>query len=173
MNQIPRQIETRVIFLRIGDINTVKERFFAEILVESRWEEPKLVFEFKKTELKEKEITNYKKYWNPNIYVENVLDDSNQTVHYQAKKKRNLNIKFPNGQDENQTEAKYWIYEYKKIKGFFFQKLMLKYFPLDVQDLSIVLTTYKSSNEVLLVQNKENLSIIGSSLTIDKNIWFD
>lgn len=45
-NQKPREVEIRVIFLRIGDIDTLNEKFFAEILIESKWEEPKLVEEF-------------------------------------------------------------------------------------------------------------------------------
>ncbi|RNA08911.1 gamma aminobutyric acid receptor subunit [Brachionus plicatilis] len=168
MNRKPHQVETRVIFLRIGDIETVNEKFFAEILVESRWEESKLSSEFDKSYLfnEEKELASAKKYWNPNIYIENALNDVKKTVSYKIMKR--FCAKHDEPEDSN---LKFWLYECQQIKGHFFQKLKLKYFPLDVQDLSIMVTTFKSNKEVELVKNKEKASVIGSSMTIDKNIW--
>lgn len=169
----PRLVETRVIFLRIGEIDTVNERFFAEILVESRWEEPKLKQEFDTSKhfTEEKEIKNSNKYWNPKIYIENALNDPKQTIHYKIAKEYQKNKVFTNS-EETEPGLKFWIYEYRKLKGYFFEKLNLEYFPLDVQDLSIVVTTFKSNKEVILIQNKEKLSLVGSNMTIDKHIWF-
>ena len=168
MNSKPHQVELRVIFLRIGDIKTVNENYFAEILIESRWEEPKLCSEFDNSNLfnEEKELSSAKIYWNPNIYIENSLNDTKKNVSYKILKK--FTAKKDDVEDSN---LKYWLYEYQQIKGHFFQKLKLKYFPLDVQDLSIMVTTFKSNKEVILVQSKEKASVIGSSMTIDKNIW--
>lgn len=170
MNQSPHQVELRVIFLRIGDIKTVNENFFAEILIESRWEEPNLSSEFDKSNLfnEEKELQSAKKYWNPNIYIENSLNDTQKNISYKIMKK--FTLKKDDTEDSN-SNLKYWLYEYQQIKGHFFQKLKLKYFPLDVQDLSIMVTTFKSNKEVVLVQSKEKASVISSSMTIDKNIW--
>lgn len=170
----PRLVETRTIFLRIGEIDTVNERFFAEILVESKWEEFKLAQEFdtKKQYNEEKEIKNSNKYWNPKIYIENALNDPKQTIHYKIAKEYQRNKAFKNAED-TESAFKFWIYEYRKIKGYFFEKLNLEYFPLDVQDLSIVVTTFKSNKEVILIQSKEKLSLVGSNMTIDKHIWFN
>lgn len=172
IKQKPRWVETRTIFLRIGEIDTVNERFFAEILVESRWEEPKLSTEFDTSKLccEEKEINNSNKYWNPKIYIENALNDPKQTVHYKIMKEYQGKQIVINP-EETSTLLKFWFYEYRKIKGYFFEKLNLEYFPLDVQDLSIIVTTFKSNKEVILVQNKDKLSLVGSNMTIDKHIW--
>ena len=83
-----REVQIRVIFLRIGDIDTLNEKFYAEILIESKWEEPKLRFEFESRntsrssnssninsflnssavyQKEEREFNNANKYWNPHI----------------------------------------------------------------------------------------------------------
>ena len=91
----PREVEIRVIFLRIGDIDTLNEKFFSEILIEAKWEEPKLVNEFSSTNApgnafksysEEKELTSANKYWNPQIYIENALNDPQQTMYYKLRK---------------------------------------------------------------------------------------
>ena len=170
-----RQVQIRVIFLRVGEIDTLNEKFFAEILVESKWEEPNLSHEFDLSSdslqlyNEEKELSNTSKYWNPKIYIENALNDPKQTVHHKIKKEV---IKPSNDHaEENKPQFKFWLYEYRKIKGHFFEKLELNYFPLDVQDLGIIVTTFRSNKEVFLVHNKKKPSIVNSNLTIDQNIW--
>lgn len=171
-----REVQIRIIFLRVGEIDTLNEKFFAEILVESKWEEPDLSVEFDlssgllQLSNEEKELSNISKYWNPKIYIENCLNDPKQTVHHKIKKE----VIKPFGEkqvDENKLNFKFWLYEYRKIKGHFFAKLELNYFPLDVQDLGIIVTTFRSNKEVFLVHNKKKPSIVNSNLTIDQNIW--
>jgi hypothetical protein len=65
----------------------------------------------------------------------------------------------------------YWLYEYRKIRGYFFAKLELNFFPLDTQDLSIIITTFKSNKHVKLIQNTTKPSLINSKTIIDQNIW--
>lgn len=175
----PREVQVRVIFLRVGDIDTLNEKFFAEILVESKWEEPRLSTEFDCSLIynEEKELNNAHNYWNPKVYIENALNDPKQTVHYKIKKEI-FEIKDHNNNENNDdlnpagnVRFKFWLYEYKKVRGYFFEKLELNYFPVDVQDLSIIVTTFRSNKEVSLVENKKKLSIVNSNLTIDQNIW--
>ena len=104
-SESPREIEIRVIFLRIGDIDTLNEKFFAEVLIESKWQEPRLVSEFTdcgynstmtssvglggtlaaKSSIEEHELTsNANKFWNPQIYIENALNDPQQTLYYKV-----------------------------------------------------------------------------------------
>ena len=271
-----RQVQLRIIFLRVGDIDTVNEKFFAEILVESKWEEPLLKLEFDKNQQQsasntyagvtgsalnsgslkeERELKHANKYWNPQIYIENALNDPKQTVHHKIKKEpareecncrstgnnhnnnnNNLSslvtttnecmdaaagmdlnpatvsigagddeigsgsdlllqpqqqqqqqqqlythhqqlLQKPLPQQQQQSVAPatpkftYWIYEYRKIKGHFFEKLELNYFPLDTQDLSIIISTFRSCKEVKLVQNYEKMSMVNSKITLDQHIW--
>lgn len=173
-----KEVEIRIIFLRIGDIDTLNERFFAEILIESKWEDPKLSIEFHSDtnstiDEEEKELNHPNKYWNPKIYVENSLNDPKQTVYYKVKKEVLDDQMESNEIDFKKSKSitKFWLYEYRKIKGYFFEKLDLQYFPLDVQDLSIIVTTYKSNKELSLIHNRKKCSIINNNLTVDKNIW--
>jgi hypothetical protein len=222
-----REVQIRVIVLRLGEIDTLNEKFFSEILIESKWEEPLLKDEFENstapsfgsaveriesnsaipsTVIKlEKEFKNANKYWNPQTFVENGLNDPKQTVYYKMKKimvmkqlkfldvvdeKNNQNstslekskstssnnkgsnvFYLDNSFESDCIEQGYWIYEYKTIKGHFFEKLELDYFPLDIQDLSIVIKTNKSNREVRLVQNRDRMSMINSKITIDRHIW--
>jgi hypothetical protein len=38
-----RVMEIRVVFLKFGDIETLKEQFQAEALIEAKWKEPSIV----------------------------------------------------------------------------------------------------------------------------------
>lgn len=202
-NSNSREVQLRIIFLRIGEIDTLNEKFFAEILVEAKWEESKLCAEFEQMPAshcvqvanistflrEEKELTHPTKYWNPKIYIENALNDPNMTIHYKIKKelaeqsvglhkinerpdaeKRSKN-EASDFQEFNNLQFKYWIFEYRKVKGFFFEKLELKYFPVDIQNMSVVITSYRSNKEVRLVHNKKRQSIVNNKVNIDKNIW--
>jgi hypothetical protein len=224
----PREIEIRVIFLRIGDIDTLNEKFFAEILIESKWEEPRLASEFANSSVaplpgitrpqsEERELTtNANRYWNPQIYIENALNDPQQTMFYKIKKevaghhtnntthlspsslhtikevKSDNNVQEMENRKASVSESgihdhshvnsdvnsigsvdgtTYWMFEYRKVKGYFFEKLELNYFPVDTQDLSIIITTFKSNREVMLIQNRVKSSVVNSKITLDKHIW--
>ena len=163
-----REVELRVIFIGIGEIDTVNQKFFAEILVEAKWEDPNLCSEFINTaensNTEEKELTSSQKYWNPKIYIENIINDPKQTVHHRIKKVETV-------KETEQSQFRYWIYEYRKTKGFFFEKLELEYFPVDIQDLSVIISSYRSNKEVRLLQNKTRQSIVNYNVNIDNNIW--
>jgi hypothetical protein len=216
LNAPPREVELRVIFLRIGDIDTLSERFFAEILIESKWQEPKLVNEFQtsneqqqqqSTQNEEKEILNGSKYWNPQIFVENALNDPQQTIYYKIKKEvqiltippaangtavstqsgsisslqpiqetkeissNDLNNNNNTHKNNSTKTTTFWMYEYRKMKGYFFEKLELNFFPFDIQDLSIIITTFKQNRELRLVQNRDKHSLVNSKITVDRHIW--
>lgn len=146
-----REVELRIIFLRIGEIDTQNEKFFAEILVEAKWEEPKLSAEFDQRlvrEEKELSSANALRYWNPKIYIENALNDPSQaTISYKMKKEISKECSSPDDMtsDFTNVQFKFWIYEYRKVKGYFFEKLELEYFPIDTQSMSIVMTSYRSN----------------------------
>lgn len=198
-----REVELRIIFLRIGEIDTLNERFFAEILLEAKWIEPKLFVEFDQKPLQfvndhyvkeEKSLSNFQKYWNPKIYIENILNDPKETINHKIKKEYNhtkinnlkkivenqhlissegtkKEEKYESSEDLNDSNYIFWMYEYRKIKGYFFEKLDLKYFPLDIQNMSIFVTSYRSNREVRFIHNKTRQSIVNSNINIDNSIW--
>lgn len=197
-----REVELRIIFLRVGEIDTLNEKFYAEILVEARWEEPRLCSEFsEQKQREEKDFVTPSKFWNPKIYIENALNDPSQAVHYKIKKE--VRVESATSSSSSSTsrvrtssestdrfsvdrslinepahlnefinvQFKYWIYEYRKLRGYFFEKLELEYFPVDIQSMSIMVTSYRSNKEVRLVPNKRRKSIVNSKVNIDNNIW--
>ena len=40
--RLQRTVYIRVVFLKVGEIDTVKEKYFADVFVQSRWREPNL-----------------------------------------------------------------------------------------------------------------------------------
>jgi hypothetical protein len=162
----PREVQIRTVFLRIGEIDTLNEKYYAEILIESKWEENRLKAEFSdSTDVYEKDLLDFSKYWNPGIYVENSL-----TL------EKNINYKMRKDYVHTSTMVTttrrftYWIHEYQTVKGYFFEKLELTHFPVDVQCLSIHLTTYKTLKEVKFTEMFNKLSLV-KHCTLDKHIW--
>jgi hypothetical protein len=60
----PRQIWVRVEYVQIGDIDTVNEKYWAEVKIKSKWYD-------------EGDFTQYDKklHWNPKLYIENSIED--------------------------------------------------------------------------------------------------
>ena len=129
--------------------------------------------------------------------MDNVLNEPKQHVHFKIKKELVQNPVKIYLVDENSNrlhkrksvagdstsgdsasskssllpQFSYWLYEYRKVRGYFFAKLELNFFPLDTQDLSIIITTFKSNKHVKLIQNVMKPSLINSKTIIDQNIW--
>ena len=93
-----------VVFLRLGEIDNVQERFQADAYIESCWEDDSI--EGKKFD------PNI--HWDPEIYIENVVGNFKQDVKYRVEK----------------SGKKTRVYEMRKVKGFFWERLELQDFPL-------------------------------------------
>lgn len=67
----PRPVQISVEFKRIGEIDTMNEKYQAEIVIESSWTETE-------------EINSYdpKVHWNPFLFVDNLINESRQHIHY-------------------------------------------------------------------------------------------
>ena len=78
-------IITKIEFVRIGEIDTMNDKFNAEICIESKWIE----------EDNNIDIDNFnpKNYWNPGLFIENTLADPKEKTNYDIIKQSNLNIK--------------------------------------------------------------------------------
>jgi len=63
------------------------------------------------------------------------------------------------------------IHEMRKLKGTFLENLELYDFPVDVQDLSITLTTSRKNNELDFFQDTEIPSSINTQTFIDQQEW--
>ena len=103
-NNNRRDVNIMVQFRRIGEIDTMNEKYQAEIGIEARW-------------ISSEYITDYdvKTHWNPMLYIENILTESKQTIDYCI------------SADENSNQV---ITEFRVIKGVFWERLELENFPV-------------------------------------------
>lgn len=123
-------VEVAFEFVNIGEIDTIKQIFEAEIIIESKWAT----------------IENFVQYdpkenWNPSLYVENA-GMVKERITYEV------------------CSEKYIIYvtEIRIIKGTFWKRMNFKNFPFDVQQLDIILTSKLGSDKIHLISDVHKLS---------------
>ncbi|CAF3606146.1 unnamed protein product [Rotaria sp. Silwood1] len=63
------------------------------------------------------------------------------------------------------------ICEHRRARGAFWEKLELNHFPVDVQDLTVSITSDHHMNTVLLVQDEDRFSIINREAFFDQQEW--
>ena len=97
-----RQVEICVEFFRIGEIDTMNERYNAEFNIEAKW----IDFNIAITDKYDPKV-----HWNPQIFIENALNTI-QTVNYDLDKRADGTI---------------WVIERRNIKG-----LLIMLFILDL-----------------------------------------
>jgi len=67
VNSYAKLVEVRIEFLNLGEIDTMNEKFSAEVRIKSRWYDDDDIQEFDK-----------KKNWHPRLFIENALADKYQ-----------------------------------------------------------------------------------------------
>lgn len=138
----------QVSFTKIHDVDTINQRFQAEAMIESKWHDPNVKC------LNESIDSN--KIWKPDLYVENALGDVKEEVHYKI---------IPEDNDQ------LMIYEIRRVRGVFYENLELENFPLDVQDLTLFVSTKKSGNKVNLILLQPEIHYLQINHTLDKSMW--
>ncbi|UJR11307.1 hypothetical protein I4U23_015488 [Adineta vaga] len=168
LSQIDRAtiVHVRLVFLRIGEIDTLNEKYQAHASVESRWFVPPNKFTYNLSADDQQRLTNgravvLEKYaechWHPQIYIENGLGDVKEQIKYSAK--------------INKEDQMIQICEHRVIKGLFWEKLELQHFPSDVQDLSISVTSMFFHDKVILIADPSHFSGINREAFIDQQEW--
>lgn len=56
-------------FVRIGEIDTMNEKYNAEILIETKWLSNEDIVEY-----------NSERHWNPKLYIENALQEPKEKI---------------------------------------------------------------------------------------------
>ncbi|CAF0924315.1 unnamed protein product [Rotaria sp. Silwood1] len=136
--------------MRVGEIDTLNERYYAEILFEASWEEPKL----KGLQKKPFDSTVY---WTPQLELVNGIGELHDTIMYSVRHDR---------------QGVATVTEHHKLKGTLWERMELQYFPLDVQDLSISITTSHSSKEMIFVKNFHKPSGADRRVFTDEQEWY-
>lgn len=137
-------IQIRVVFLKVGEIETQKEQYNADVFMQFRWREPRL------DQFSYQDIANadLKKFWNPELYVENSLGNPTEEVWTHV----SMN-------DNNEA----YLYERRRVKGCFAETLELADFPFDVQDLTVTVSSHRPDTELELVKDVDEVSAINPS----------
>jgi len=135
----PREVSIRVKFIRLGEVITLEEKFYAEIVIEARW-------------LYDSEYAN----WNPNLYVKNALGDVKEEVLCELVDSSDM----PINNIHQTTDDIVYVFELRKVVGTFWETLELNSFPVDVQQLSLQIVTRCSITECVLVENRFQPSIV-------------
>jgi len=144
-------IYLRVVFLKISDVDTVKENYKADIFIQAKWREPCL-----DNLDPNKNIVDMTTIWNPNLYFENIIGGG---------KGKNWTTW------QLTTRGEAWVFERRLLKGTFAETLELMDFPFDVQDLSVIVATDKTTLEVDLVQDQDEMSAITVAPFVEQTEW--
>ncbi len=63
------------------------------------------------------------------------------------------------------------VSEMRKVRGVFYERLELYDFPMDIQEISITITSKRSIDEVQFVENKKDASSINTEDFLDQQEW--
>jgi hypothetical protein len=67
-----RNVYVSVQITKIGDIDTMNDRYQGVFEIESRWIDDELIQKYEPS-----------KHWNPRIYIENIFQDINEEIKYE------------------------------------------------------------------------------------------
>jgi hypothetical protein len=160
------KIYVRLMFLRIGEIDTLNEKYQAQASIESRWpiELDKILLDLSPDEQKRLahgkpvSLIKYSElHWHPQLYIENALGDLKEQIRYSARKSK--------------IDNQIYICEHRDIKGLFWEKLELYHFPSDVQDLSISIGSMLYDDKIVLVADPYHSSGINREAFVDQQEW--
>ena len=92
------KVEIVIEFVKIGEIDTMNEKYQAEFNIESKWIE------------NDNTIIKYdpNKHWNPQLYIENALQLTKEQINYEIERK---------------GDGTLWIIEKRNVKGIFWERL--------------------------------------------------
>ena len=75
---ICRNVEVQIVFIRIGEIDTMNEKYVAEVIIECKWIDIDIYGEY-----------DPNKHWNPRLYIENALNLYHEKINYETKNLEN------------------------------------------------------------------------------------
>ncbi|CAF0865229.1 unnamed protein product [Brachionus calyciflorus] len=181
-------VQSRINFTKIGEIDTKNEKFAAEAYIECTWYDDSILKKFIEinfsdsnmdflNDLNETKIkflhSILKKiqydpelFWSPEIYVENSIGSPKEYFTYK------FDLVLTDKQAADSIDSYIVrITEKRRVEGFFYERLELNDFPIDLQELSIKLTSKKSVDEVILVECKSEKSGVNIECFADQQQW--
>ena len=116
-------VQVLVEFVRFGEIDTMNEKFIAELNIEAKWTDEIPSMADDQTDLFDPD-----KHWNPRLFVENVLQEPKEKISYEMKPVNDCDSGGGSTDQNNNTndECKkklFMIVEKRNIKGVFWERL--------------------------------------------------
>lgn len=142
-------VHVTFVFLKIGEIETIKEHFEADVYLQAKWREPLL----DNTKTK---VSDFSQFWNPELIIQNIFEDPKQKTWHEVR---------------HTSKGEAYIYEMRRLKGKFYETMELNDFPFDVQGISVVLSSELTKDSVELIEDKEDLSCIYADCFSDSQEW--
>ena len=105
-------VQLYLVFLRVGEIDNLKERFQAEAYFEACWED---------NTIDPKDKFDPRRHWDPELFIQNAVGNLKQDIKYKIERVDNRTM----------------IYEMRMIKGVFWERLELWDFPLGKQTFTL------------------------------------
>ncbi|KAK6185720.1 hypothetical protein SNE40_007893 [Patella caerulea] len=148
-------VELKCAFLKIIDIETLDQIFEAEIFIQARWMEPAL------KDFTEKDMQDYDpaNYWIPKLSIMNTDGELEWN-------RRSFTVQLKEPGYTYPIVLLLW-----RFKGKFRENLELEHFPFDVQDLTVQVTTERSSSEVELIEDQHSLCTVNIKTFQDAQEW--
>lgn len=146
LNATPVDVYIRVNMTKIFDLDTLNQRFQCEALIESKWYDSYL------NSLNTSEIK-----WKPEFYIENAVNDPKEEVTHRILKDKS---------------GKLFVSEIRKVRVLAWENLELESFPLDVQELSLVIGSKKTINKINLILAQPDMLKININSNLDKSMWY-
>ncbi|CAH8601047.1 unnamed protein product [Schistosoma margrebowiei] len=181
LNTTKARVELVLIFVKVGQVDTVNERYQADIFLQARWREPLLDAMWNKSSLKSKS------YWQTNPSIENPFTDLTSkrqlnTLKLQDDEFWNPRLLIDNAEGEPieivshevefiEPDFEAYLVEKRRIKGIFHETLELRHFPFDCQDLSVTITCDRTTDEVELVASPTEVSQVDVRCAADSQEW--
>jgi hypothetical protein len=134
----------------VGEIDTLNERYYAEILFEASWQEPRL--KGSSTEIFDPAV-----YWTPELELMNGIGELRDEVAYSL----HYNV-----------QGTATVTEHHKLKGTLWERMELQHFPIDVQDLSLLITTSHTDKQMIFVKNMRQPSGVNRRVFTDEQEWY-
>ena len=153
MNTTAINVKVRVVFVGIHDIDTLNEKFTAELYIESHW---LFRYEFE-TEIDLNKLPeNWKPKWTPQLAIENIVSETKNESWYKI------------GNDNGSI----YIFEMRRIKGIFYEKLELEKYPFDLQHLNVSIVSNHSSKKCVLSKHSFKFSKVIKQGFRDGQEWY-
>ncbi|UJR31978.1 hypothetical protein I4U23_019451 [Adineta vaga] len=173
-----RTVRIRLVFIRIGDIDTLNEKYQADVYFEARWTEiinvnshdllPEQQIQLLSENVIVRKDESYSKTnWTPELFIENAIgqiveQDKWFTIMRKTSEKTD---------SLSPPIANLEICEHRRIRGVFWEKLELNHFPADVQDLTISITTHHYLENCRLIEDPQFRSSINREAFFDQQEW--